>query len=68
VDEAAEIVSPDNVFDIARGILEVLLNEERKRELIERGYRRCREFRWEDTAARVLAIYEAVAGGKTLPD
>ena len=68
VDEAAEIVSPDNVFDISRGILEVLLNEQRRSELIERGYRRCREFRWEDTAARVLAIYEAVAGGKTLPD
>lgn len=68
VDDAAEIVSPDNVFDIARGILEVLLNEERRRELIERGYRRCREFRWEDTAARVLAIYEAVAAGRTLPE
>jgi glycosyltransferase involved in cell wall biosynthesis len=68
VDEAAEIVSPDNVFDIARGILEVLMNENRRQELIERGYRRCREFRWEETAARVLAIYEAVAEGRPLPD
>ncbi|MEJ5368247.1 MAG: glycosyltransferase family 1 protein [Bryobacteraceae bacterium] len=68
VGDAAEMVSPDNVFDIARGILEVLLNEERRRELIERGARRCREFRWETTAARVLAIYEAVAMGKPLPE
>lgn len=68
VGDAAEIVSPDNVFDIARGILEVLLNEQRRRELIERGYRRCREFRWEDTAARVLAIYEAVASARPLPE
>lgn len=68
VDDAAEIIDPDHVFDIARGILEVLLNEQRRRELIERGYRRCREFRWEDTAARVLAIYEAVAAGRPLPD
>ncbi len=68
VGDAAEMVSPDNVFDIARGILEVLLNEERRRELIEKGARRCREFRWETTAARVLAIYEAVAMGKPLPE
>lgn len=68
VGDAAEIVSPDNVFDIARGILEVLLNEQRRQELIERGYRRCREFRWEDTAARVLAIYEAVASARPLPE
>ena len=31
VGEAAELVSPDNVFDIARGMREVLLNEERRR-------------------------------------
>lgn len=68
VGDAAEMVSPDNVFDISRGILEVLLNEDRCRELIERGARRCREFRWETTAARVLAIYEAVAMGKPLPE
>lgn len=68
VGDAAEMVSPDNVFDISRGILEVLLNQERRRELIERGSRRCREFRWETTAARVLAIYEAVAAGKPLPE
>ncbi|MCX7604379.1 MAG: glycosyltransferase family 4 protein [Bryobacteraceae bacterium] len=68
IGDAAEIISPDNVFDIARGILEVLLNEDRRRLLIERGYQRCREFRWEDTAARVLAIYEAVAAGRPLPE
>lgn len=68
VGDAAEMVSPDNVFDIARGILEVLLNDQRRQELVERGARRVREFRWETTAAQVLAIYEAVAMGKPLPE
>jgi glycosyltransferase involved in cell wall biosynthesis len=68
VGDAAEMVSPDNVFDIARGIEEVLLSEQRRKELIERGARRVREFRWEATAAQVLAIYEAVAMGKPLPE
>jgi glycosyltransferase involved in cell wall biosynthesis len=68
VGDAAEMVSPDNVFDIARGIEEVLLNEQRRKELTERGARRVREFRWETTAAQVLAIYEAVAMGKPLPE
>ncbi len=68
VGDAAEMVSPDNVFDLSRGILEVLLNEERRKQLIERGARRVREFRWETTAAQVLAIYEAVAMGKPLPE
>lgn len=68
VGDAAEMVSPDNVFDLSRGILEVLLNDERRRELIERGAKRVREFRWETTSAHVLAIYEAVAMGKPLPE
>lgn len=68
VGDAAEMASPDNVFDLSRGILEVLLNDERRKQLIERGGRRVREFRWESTAAQVLAIYEAVAMGKPLPE
>ncbi len=42
VGDAAEIVSPDNVFDIARGIREVLLNGELRVELKRRGEERCR--------------------------
>ncbi len=61
VGEAAEIVSPDNVFDIARGMKEVLLNEERRVELVAKGHERCRHFRWEDTAREVLGVYESAA-------
>lgn len=61
VGEAAEIVSPDNVFDIARGMKEVLLNRERRAELVVRGQERSRHFRWEDTAREVLGVYEGSA-------
>ena len=38
VGEAAMMVSPDNVFDIARGIREVLLSPALRQEMIERGH------------------------------
>ena len=37
VGDAAMLVKPENVFDIARGIKEVLLNSTLRRELIEKG-------------------------------
>ena len=57
VGDAAYIVSPDNVFEIARGIREVLLDEELRRDLISRGHVRSRLFQWEETARQVLDTY-----------
>src|SRR5712691_596389 len=54
VGEAAELVSPANVFDIARGLREVLLDENRRRELSEIGRARAQRFDWNDTARAVL--------------
>jgi glycosyltransferase involved in cell wall biosynthesis len=59
--DAAVLVNPENVFDIAAGIREVLTNEALRAELIERGRRRAREFSWERTACQVLEIYRQVA-------
>jgi len=64
VGDAAEIVSPDNVFDIARGIREVLLNADLRAELKRRGAERCRHFRWEDTARETLEVYRQAARGE----
>jgi glycosyltransferase involved in cell wall biosynthesis len=62
VGDAAMLVNPENVFDIARGIREVLLDEQLRCRLIARGYERVsRQFNWERTAAEVLSIYEEVA-------
>ena len=61
VGQAAELVSPDNVFDIERGMREVLLNCERRESLREAGRLQAQRFHWESTARQVLAIYKEVA-------
>jgi glycosyltransferase involved in cell wall biosynthesis len=55
------LVNPDNVFDIARGITEVLLNDTLRQELIVKGRRQAASFSWERTATQVLQLYEDVA-------
>jgi glycosyltransferase involved in cell wall biosynthesis len=60
VGNAAELVSPDNVFDIARGLREVLLDEDRRRELSAAGIEQARRFHWDATAREVLAVYRDI--------
>lgn len=55
---AAMLVNPENVFDIARGITEVLLNAGLRQELISRGRKQAASFSWDRTAAEVLDLYE----------
>ncbi len=57
VGDAAMLVNPENVFDIARGIREVLLDEPLRAELIRRGRAQAARFSWERTARAVLEIY-----------
>ncbi len=65
VDEAAMSVNPENVFDIARGIRDVLLNHPLRQQLIERGRIQANRFSWERTARQVLDTYmEISASGK----
>ncbi len=60
VGDAAELVSPDNVFDIARGLREVLLNDNRRRALAAAGRERASRFHWERTAQEVAEIYAEI--------
>jgi glycosyltransferase involved in cell wall biosynthesis len=60
VGDAAELVSPDNVFDIARGIRDVLLDRDRRRALIAAGPAQARRFNWDHTAQQVLDIYRDI--------
>jgi glycosyltransferase involved in cell wall biosynthesis len=61
VDDAAELVSPDNVFDIARGLRDVLLSPERRRELSKAGRAQAARFHWDQTAREVLDVYMEIA-------
>lgn len=64
VGDAAIMVNPENVFDIARGIKEVLLDDELRNRLITDGLEQAHKFSWERTAREVLRIYEEAAGKK----
>jgi glycosyltransferase involved in cell wall biosynthesis len=57
---AAMLVNPENVFDIARGISEVLLNDELRKELIVKGRIQAARFSWAQTATEVLHLYEDI--------
>jgi glycosyltransferase involved in cell wall biosynthesis len=67
VGNAAVVVNPENVFDIARGTREVLLNTALRNDLIERGLRQARQFSWERTAAQVLKTYEEITSHRKRP-
>jgi glycosyltransferase involved in cell wall biosynthesis len=58
--EAALLVNPENVFDIARGIRQILTDEELRRSLIARGSELVKHFSWNRSAEKVLAVYREV--------
>jgi glycosyltransferase involved in cell wall biosynthesis len=61
VGDAAIRVNPENVFDIARGIKELLLNEKLRAELVEKGHAQAASFSWKYAAEQVVEIYREVA-------
>jgi glycosyltransferase involved in cell wall biosynthesis len=62
VGDSAVLVNPENVFEIARGIREALINEPLREALIRKGHQQARKFSWEATARQVLEVYREFAG------
>jgi glycosyltransferase involved in cell wall biosynthesis len=61
VGQAAVQVNPENVFEIARGIRQVLLDEATRREVVAQGFEQVKRFSWERAAMRVRDLYLEVA-------
>lgn len=61
---AAMLVNPENVFDIARGITEVLLDDKVRQDLIVKGRRQAARFSWTRTAEQVVHLYEELGPGQ----
>jgi glycosyltransferase involved in cell wall biosynthesis len=57
VGDAALLINPENVFDIARGMREVLLDPDLRARLIEKGQKHAARFSWSQTARDVINIY-----------
>jgi len=58
--EAALLVNPENVFDIARGIRQILTENVLRQTLRRRGYERAQMYSWETAARLVHAAYQSV--------
>ena len=58
--DAALLVTPTEVDDIAYGLKRILEDADLRAELRARGYQRAREFSWERCARETLAVYKDV--------
>lgn len=67
VGNAAVLVNPENVFEIAKGIVQALTDESLRRELIHRGHEQVQRYSWERSAQLVRRAYEIAAGAEPAP-
>ena len=62
LDDAAVLVNPENVFDIARGMRLILSDDVLRQKLIQKGIEQVAKFSWKVAAEKVLETYEAATG------
>jgi glycosyltransferase involved in cell wall biosynthesis len=61
VGQAAVLVNPENVFEIMRALLRVLLDESVRDKIRQRGYEQVKKYSWDASAQRILEVYEEIA-------
>lgn len=57
---AACLVDPSNVDDIAQGLKKIVFDSNYRKTLIESGYQRIKKFSWEKAAAEYINLYREV--------
>lgn len=62
VGNAAVLVNPENVFDIMRALHRVLVDQNLRERLKQRGYEQAARYSWESSVQRILQIYREVTG------
>jgi glycosyltransferase involved in cell wall biosynthesis len=62
VGNAAVLVNPENVFEIMRALLHLLLDQPARDEIKTRCYEQAKKFSWDVSARRILEVYAEVAG------
>src|SRR5205823_13989040 len=62
LDDAAVLVNPENVFDIARGMKLILSDDVLRQKLIQKGLEQVARFSWKVAAEKVLETYQAATG------
>jgi glycosyltransferase involved in cell wall biosynthesis len=66
LEEAAVLVNPENVFDIARGMKTILADEALRQRLIQKGVQQVSKFSWKVAAEKVMETYHYVSTGERL--
>ena len=64
LEDAALLVNPENVFDIARGMKLILSDDVLRYKLIQKGIEQVAKFSWKTAAQKVVQTYELVAAGR----
>ena len=67
VGHSAVMVNPENVFEIMRGLHRVLLDQVLREKLKQRGYEQVAKFSWDESARKILRVYEEVADRRRKP-
>lgn len=62
--DAALMVNPENVFEIARGIRQILTESALRETLVSRGHELVRKYSWERSADQVREVYRSVHAGR----
>lgn len=57
-DAALLINSPEDYTDLANKMIELIENPTLREDLIERGYKRCKDFSWKESAKHILTTYK----------
>src|SRR5881296_2035667 len=64
LDDAALLVNPENVFDIARGMKLILSDDLLRQKLIQKGIEQVAKFSWKVAAQKVVETYQLIGDGK----
>src|SRR5437762_3509146 len=67
LEDAAVLVNPENLFDIARGMKTILTDDLVRQRLIQRGSEQITKFSWRVAATKVVDTYRRVAS-QGIPD
>lgn len=59
--DAAVLVEPENIDELAAGILHIMSSPATRQTLIEKGKARAAEFSWESTARGLIKVYRDIA-------
>ena len=64
LDEAAILVNPENVFEIARAMKQLLVDQVLRQEMVEKGLKQVQKFSWKVAAEMALRTYAIAATGR----